>query len=199
MGGSRCGYCREFNHNKRKCNKLAGEVEYIRKYIPTEVNRIHDALVEKGWGVGAMVEVTQWNGEKIVGIVDDMRIIAQNIHSFTDYRNVKYSKQVKTYLKNITGKYLENIPENILFHNRGEIQFAILNPSEPSDRLFATVTRGQLGFGEDNHYMWTTPSVLLSPSHETNASYSDFLDISIRLHDRLVLPNTEAYIKGLAI
>lgn len=199
MGGSRCGYCREFNHNKRKCKKLAGEVEYIRKYIPAEMFKVHNLLVEKGWGLGAMVEVTDWAGNKHVCIIDDLRAIASSSYSYTDYRNVKYSKQVKTYLKNFSGHYLESIPENILFHNRAELQFLVLNPSNPSERLYATVTKNMLGVGNDPTYTWTEPSVLLSPSHDTNASYSDFLDMSIRLHDRHILTGDESYVKGMAI
>lgn len=199
MGGSRCGYCREFNHNKRKCKKLAGEVEYIRKYIPAEMFKVHNLLVDKGWGLGAMVEVSDWTGGKHIGIIDDMRVIASNSHSYTDFRNVKYSKQVKTFLKNFSGHYLDNIPENILFHNRAELQFLVLNPSNPSERLYATVTRGMLGVGNGPTYTWTEPSVLLSPSHDTNASYSDFLDLSIRLHDRHILTGDESYVKGMAI
>lgn len=193
-----CGYCRQYNHTKRNCNKLASEVEYIRKYIPAETMNIHNALLEKGWGIGAMVEVTDWAGNTHVCIIDDLSGIFST-HSFTDYRNVKYSKQVKTFLKNMTGKYVAGTPENVSFHQRHELNFQVFNPANPSSRTYATVTRGMLGLSADPNFMWCQPSVLLSPSHDTNASYSDFLNMDIRLHDRLILSGQDAYVKGLAI
>lgn len=197
----RCGYCREYNHQKPKCPTILSEIETIRKYIPLELWRVHNALVEHGFGLGAMVEVGDWDGQKRVCIIDSLRNITAG-GSYPDFRNVKYSKQVRTRLKNFSGQFLPDgmpIPNNVSFDRRQELSFQCLDPSNPSRRISATVTADLIGFGAKPLYMWTTPAVLLSPSHETDMTYRDFLDVSIHLNERLQIGDNERYVTGLAV
>lgn len=197
----KCGYCREYNHDKSKCPTLKAEITSIRKYVPAELWSIHNAIVKAGFGLGAIVQVTDWAGKEKICIIDDLNFDI-GYSQIIDYRIIKYSKRVRTLLKNFSGlnRDFAGIPANVQFAEKSEISIPVLDPSNTASRLYATFTRHSLGITNAAPiYSWSDPAKLMSPSYESNMTYQDFIDRSIHLHDRLIVGRNDSYVKGLAI
>jgi hypothetical protein len=71
--GRTCSYCSQGGHNRRKCETLASDRQRYTALTVTARQNAKDLLVERGIGVGAMIQHERWS-EKVMYLVHGLSL-----------------------------------------------------------------------------------------------------------------------------
>lgn len=189
----RCGYCREYNHDSSKCNKRLSTIEHVLNHYYNERKRIVEALIASGFGTGAMVQLYDYfAGQEMACIITDPNDCLER-NSLHEYRNVKYSKQVNTTFRSITG-YFPRFDDwsNIktMTSNTVMITAVPVSGSQSTVTGYIHVADLDRSFLHNDHrpqktsFSWERTGSLLVPSFDGHADV-EALKKPVHIHERL--------------
>ena len=90
-----CGYCRTAGHRRPDCPLLAEHRTHVLTHTPKERKAYIDAMGKIGLGIGAIMKIDEYGfrNHEAIALIRDFDFIANC--NFMDYRNIKYSKQIR--------------------------------------------------------------------------------------------------------
>lgn len=87
-----CSYCRESEHDKRKCPTLHAERAGIHDATVNRRLALLRSMARAGYGTGALVKIENY-GEVSTCVIGDLSTVVSSWHFFS-YHKVKYTKTV---------------------------------------------------------------------------------------------------------
>jgi hypothetical protein len=177
MASSRkCGYCQMAGHIKRNCPTFHLQRKEVFLHTVAMRKKIYSELVERGYGVGALLRIKGYGGEKNSIIMS----YADNITrwEFMGYRPIRYSKQVRL------------MPHTPTFDEWHYVSFKVHSSGQGGSQVeTASLSLCNMVLPYDEFEQMNYASFVLSPSNDYDARVTDAIfEENIRLHDRLRLP-----------
>lgn len=183
----RCGYCRDFGHMKPKCDDRLTIINNVMEHHYGERAAIHNLLMEKGFGIGAIVKFEGYDEDPYVVISHSPLTTSVLV----EYRPVKYSKAVRTNLLSMTQrKYSEKYESRVEIMSRSRVTILVSPLSDMSRTMHFTVNGKNLGMQNDR-FSYAMTTEILVPSDDTDIDLGDLRKQPIRLHERLMIPADE--------
>ncbi len=166
MSERRCGYCRDYGHTANKCVAKESLRQAIAHHVLNERRRQSEILTAAGFGVGAII--CDGNDESKLFLIENHNHTTRRNDLF-DYRQVKYSKEVRITLQSFTGE-LHGPKENLLNVNINNRNYTLISATYMGNMTEAEcfeITRDQVGLTNSVYgYSWYSKCKLVSPSYD---------------------------------
>lgn len=197
-----CGYCRVAGHRSDRCTVRLNQIEAMRRHVYAEKVALHRILLDNGYGVGAII---QSNGDSPMVIRSLKETFLNHNNIFIEYRNIKYRKSVRSYLKSYSG--VNHSPDFVdgdftRFENMGHLYILASPLDDLSDTNYGIIAISRLDKKPesnphasvlDSYYSQRSVN-LLAPSNETDIDERALFMEPFRIHERLGTVNGRAKI-----
>lgn len=198
MSDRLCGYCRNAGHNKNACPILLGQRKAILNHAAIERKAIVELCLANGIGCGTIFKQRLYDDTERMMVVTSMQQLVNDAwDKVIDYRNVKYSRRVISYLRTWSGNLHCETSDVIRQVNLDRIYVPCRSLNDMSYNSYVYISIHKLAVRPEwslNHKPTAWEIMTEQTSSADIVSASDICDLSdvdyltpVRFHERLSL------------